>query len=137
MSEERVGIMMEEKLRQSPPIILEKSLGFSVLAVQLFRDIQRDDVGRIIGKQFLRAATSIGANVHEAQAGQSKADFIAKISIAHKEARETAYWLALIEKLHISQSGNLGQVSCDCNQLMKILASILLTSKGVRKNHPS
>jgi len=65
------------------PDILEKTLAFSVLAVNLYRKIMRNDSGQVIARQFLRAATSIGANVHEAQAGQSRADFIAKVSIAY------------------------------------------------------
>ncbi len=126
-------MMIKEMPHESRAGIVEKSLGFSVLAVQLFREMQCDDVGRIIGKQFLRAATSIGANVHEAQAGQSKADFIAKISIAHKEARETSYWLALISRTHACNFTMLSKVCDECDEITKILSSILLTSKGVKK----
>jgi four helix bundle protein len=90
--------------------------------------------GQVIGRQFQRAATSIGANVHEAQAGQSRADFIAKLSIAYKEARETAYWLMLIQRTGINVSGMHSQARDECSQICKILASILMTSKGLRTN---
>jgi four helix bundle protein len=73
--------------------ILERSIGYSLRIIALYRVLNRDHVGRVLGRQLLRAATSIGANAHEAQGGQSRPDFIAKMSIAHKEARECAYWL--------------------------------------------
>ena len=121
-----------EKTETSPrPDILEKTLAFSVLAVNLYRKIMRNDAGQVIARQFLRAATSIGANVHEAQAGQSRADFIAKVSIAHKEARETAYWLMLMQRAGINVPEVYSQARDECSQICKILASILMTSKGL------
>ena len=76
------------------PDIAKRTKGFSARIIRLFRELEKDSVGRILGKQLLRSGTSIGANVHEAQGGQSRADFISKISMAYKEARETDYWLA-------------------------------------------
>jgi four helix bundle protein len=86
-------------------------------------------VGRILGKQLLRAATSIGANVHEAQEGQSRADFICKISIAYKEARESVYWLRLIHDAQVGNKNEVERIQDETNQLVRILSSILLTSK--------
>jgi len=63
--------------------ILERSVAYSLRIVKLYRELQKDKGGRIIGRQLLRSGTSIGANIHEARGGQSKADFIAKMSIAH------------------------------------------------------
>ena len=74
-------------------------------------------------------STSIGANVHEAQAGQSRADFVAKMSIAHKEAREAAYWLRLIEEAHLLPAESLSDIADETRQLIKILSSILLSAK--------
>jgi four helix bundle protein len=80
----------------------------------------------------LRSGTSIGANVHEAQAGQSKADFICKMSIAHKEARESAYWLRLIDEANVGTPENLEKVRDETQQLIRILSSILITSKQTK-----
>ncbi|MDA8164965.1 MAG: four helix bundle protein, partial [Desulfobacteraceae bacterium] len=94
-----------------------------------FRELEKDGAGRILGKQVLRSGTSIGANAHEAQGAQSKADFIAKMSIAYKEAIETAYWLRLIKESKLVVPDRLQDLSYETEQLLKILSSILLTSK--------
>ncbi len=126
-----VAVEYDKTRRPGRPDIVEKTLGFSVLAISLSREVAHNDVGRIVARQFQRAATSIGANVHEAQAGQSRADFIAKISIAYKEARETAYWLTLIERAGLGATGMHSQPQEECSQICRILASILMTSKGL------
>ena len=70
--------------------IVERSFEFAVRVVRLCRFLEKQDrVSRTLANQLLRSGTSVGANIEEAQAGQSKADFTAKMSIAHKEARET------------------------------------------------
>ncbi len=82
----------------------------------------------MLSKQFLRAATSIGANVQEADAGQSKKDFIAKMSIASKEARETNYWLRLLKASQIIEFDfeNLIKKS---EELIRLLTSIVKTAQ--------
>jgi four helix bundle protein len=85
------------KAEGKPMDIRERAFGFAVRVIRLYRHLdEKPGVGRISGKQLLRAGTSIGANVEEAQAGQSRADFISKNAIALKEARETHYWLRLL-----------------------------------------
>ncbi|HTM65645.1 MAG TPA: four helix bundle protein [Flavipsychrobacter sp.] len=76
-------------------LIAKKSFDFALKAISIYRDLQ-ESKEFILSKQFLRAATSIGANVSEATAAQSRKDFIAKMAIASKEARETDYWLRLL-----------------------------------------
>ena len=85
---------------QDPQDIRERSLQYSLRAIKLYQALQevKDGAGSIIGKQFLRAATSIGANVEEAQAGETRADFIHKYGIAQKEARESRYWLKMLAR---------------------------------------
>jgi four helix bundle protein len=95
----------------------------------VFQEVEKNRVGRILGKQLLRSGTSIGANVHEAQGAQSKADFIAKMSIAHKEARESAYWLRLFSEANILPAARLEAIKDETNQITKIISSILITSK--------
>jgi four helix bundle protein len=111
------------------PGIVERTVRYSLEVIQLYRKLERESVGRILGKQLLRAATSIGANVHEAQGGQSRADFICKISIAYKEARESVYWLRLIHDAQVGNTNEVERIQDETNQLVRILSSILLTSK--------
>ncbi len=114
------------------PDILDRTLEYSLRAVLVFRELESDTARRILGRQFLRSATSIGANVHEAQAGQSKPDFIAKISIAHKERVESLYWLQLIGKAAILPAARLSAIVDETDQLTRILAAILVKSKRAR-----
>jgi four helix bundle protein len=76
-------------------IVQKKSFDFALKAIELYKGLKSNN-DYVLSKQFLRAATAIGANVEEAIAAQSKKDFISKMSIASKEARETKYWLRLL-----------------------------------------
>ena len=76
--------------------IIELSFSFAKRIVSLYRYLSEEQNEYILSKQILRSGTSIGANVEEAQAAQSRKDFISKLSIASKEARETRYWLRLL-----------------------------------------
>src|ERR1700750_3307830 len=82
-------------------IIRKKSFDFALLIINLYREIQEHHE-YVISKQLLRSGTSIGANVEEATAGQSRKDFLSKMSIASKEARETRYWLLLLEQSNLT-----------------------------------
>jgi len=83
------------------PEIIKRTFSFSLSVLNLCDIVnERPGIGWALSRQLLRAATSIGANVEEAQAGQSRADFINKYAIALKEARETAYWLRLLRDSH-------------------------------------
>lgn len=121
--------MKNEELRSTKIDILERTVQYSLRIVKLYRELEKDSVGRVFGKQLLRSGTAIGANVHEAQGGQSKADFIAKMSIAHKEARASAYWLRLIQEAELISASRISDLLEETGQLIKILSSILITSK--------
>ena len=79
--------------------IQDRTLRYGVRAVKLYRYLQRqgDGAGMVLARQFLRSATSIGANLIEAEGGESRRDFIHKCAIAQKEARECRYWLLLMQ----------------------------------------
>lgn len=109
--------------------IVKRSIQFSLRVIKLYRVLDKDAVGRIIGRQLLRSAMSIGANIQEAQAGQSRADFISKCSIARKEARESSYWLELIQESKILPAPRLKDLRSEIEQIIRILTSIILTSK--------
>ncbi len=119
-----------ERISTANPGIVERTVQYALEIIRLYRNIERDSVGKILGKQLLRSGTSIGANVHEAQAAQSKADFICKMSIAHTEARESAYWLRLIQEAHLSTAQVVEKIQDETVQLIRILSAILITSKA-------
>lgn len=126
--------MKSEGLRVTKMDILERTVDYSLRIVKLYRELEKDSTGRVLGKQLLRSGAAIGANVHEAQGGLSKADLIAKISIAHKEARESAYWLRLIQETDLISANRISDLFDETGQLVKILSSILLTSKRGKKS---
>lgn len=110
--------------------IPERSFRFAVRIVKLCQYLEKQDrVSRTLANQLLRSGTSIGANVEEAQAGQSKADFTAKMSISRKEARETLYWLRLLKKSEIASEDQLKEITQEADELVRILTSIVKTSQ--------
>ena len=112
-------------------IILDKSFEFAVRVVKLYRYLCDDKKEYILSKQLLRCGTSIGANINEAQAGQSKADFIAKMSIASKEARESKYWINLLLKTnYLNRNDNYTKsLQNDIEEIIKLLTSIVKSSQ--------
>lgn len=110
--------------------ITERTFNFAVRVVKLCKFLERQDrVSRTLANQLLRSGTSIGANVEEAQAGQSKADFIAKMSIARKEARETHYWLRLLKESEIVPESQLSEIVQEADEIIRILTAIVKTSQ--------
>ncbi len=111
--------------------IQTKSFAFAVRIVRLYQFLSKEHKEYVLSKQLLRSGTSIGANVNEAQAAQTKADFAAKMSIASKEARETKYWLDLLCETHyLNQSEQHVQTLLEQNEeLIKILTSIVKTAQ--------
>ncbi|MEX0288671.1 MAG: four helix bundle protein [Flavobacteriaceae bacterium] len=110
-------------------MIEERSFQFSLKIISLVKSL-RDQKEFIFADQLLKSATSIGANVCEAGAGQSKKDFTAKMAIASKEARETRYWLRLLTEGQII-SEQLGKPYLDeIQELVKILTKIVKTSQA-------
>ncbi len=89
--------MLNFELMKTENIILDLSFNFSLSIIELYKKLV-DAKEFVISKQLLRSATSVGANVEEALAGQTRKDFIAKMSIASKEARESRYWLRLLKE---------------------------------------
>lgn len=91
---------------------------------------QTPGVSRTLAYQLLRAGTSVGANVEEAQAGQSRADFVAKAYIACKEARETHYWLRLLAASSVVPAEPLSDLTSEANELVAILTSIVKKARA-------
>ena len=110
--------------------IIEKSLEFAVRIVNLYKYLNKEHSEYIMSKQLLRCGTSIGANTAEAQRGQSKADFAAKMNIALKEANETEYWLKLLYRTNFLTKEQYESIHADIQELISILVAICRASNG-------
>ena len=113
---------------------MSEVFSFAVRVVRLCQFLEKQDrVSQTLAHQLLRSGTSIGANVEEAQAGQSKADFIAKMSIARKEARKTHYWLRLLKQSELLTNTQLTEILQVSEELVRLLAAIVKTSQKTKK----
>jgi four helix bundle protein len=110
-------------------IVMDKSFEFSVRIVNAYKHLVQECKEFVMSKQLLRCGTSIGANITEAQRGQSKADFRAKMNIALKEASETEYWLELLHESNMIDDAAFESIYFDCQEIIKILVSITKTQK--------
>jgi four helix bundle protein len=120
---------MQNEVAMNENTIVDKSLDFAVRIVKLCKYLTQEHKEFVLSKQLLRAGTSIGANVAEAQRGQSKADFTAKMSIALKEANETDYWLKLLYRTDYLTENQYVSISRDINELLSLLMAICKSSK--------
>ena len=111
-------------------ILIDKSIDFGARIVKLHRYLVQTKHETVLSKQVLRSGTSIGANVNEAQYGNSKADFIAKLHIALKETAETEYWLNLLKKSDYLDEDMAASVLNDCLEIKRMLISSINTAKG-------
>jgi len=115
--------------QRSQSIVQDKSFRFAVQIVEYIRRQQKDHVNLVLTRQLLRSGTSIGANVEEALGGHSSRDFVAKLAIAAKEARETGYWLRLIRDTQLHNRQELAGLLEECDGLLRMLNSIILTTR--------
>lgn len=117
-------------------IVKEKSYTFALNVIHLARWLRERREYELAG-QVLRAGTSIGANIEEALAGISRPDFVAKMGLASKEARETYYWLRLLRDSKITPSEQIHSLIDDAQELLRILTSIVKTSPQGKLTHNS
>jgi four helix bundle protein len=109
-------------------IIQKKSYDFALQIIDIYRKLCKANEF-VLSKQILRSGTSIGANVEEAQAAQSRADFVSKMSIASKEARETCYWLRLLRDSNTIEKYEADSLLSEAVSIVNILTTIVKTSK--------
>ncbi|MER0438602.1 four helix bundle protein [Emticicia sp. W12TSBA100-4] len=114
----------------SSNIIVDKSFAFSVRIIRLYQWLKKNhkDIDSL-AKQILRSGTSIGANVEEAVGAFSRKEFASKIGISYKETRETLYWLRLLKATDYLDENQYTSIYSDCDEIKKILASILKTTR--------
>ena len=113
-------------------IILEKTFAFAVRIVNVYKYLTTTATNKeyVLSKQLLRSGTSIGANTEEAIGAPSTADFINKLSIAYKEARESRYWIRLLEKTEYLSPKEASSLLTDLEDIKSILAKIQITTKS-------
>ena len=106
-----------------------KTFDFAIRIVKLYKYLTEEKREFVLSKQLVRSGTSIGANVTEAERGQSKADFYAKTSIALKEANETEYWLRLLYKTDYLTEKEFENIHADIKEIIALLTSITKTTR--------
>lgn len=108
-------------------LVLEKSFSFSLKVIAVYKELA-EGKEYMLSKQFLRSGTSIGANCEEASAAQTKRDFITKMSIASKEAREVRYWIRLLKASGYMDKEH--SIQNEADELIRILTAIVKTSQA-------
>jgi len=113
-------------------LVKEKSYNFSLRVIELYKSLVKANE-YVMSRQLLKSGTSIGANIEEALAGQSRADFLSKMSIASKEARETHYWLRLLRDSQTVPPEQIVSLLSESESLINILSSIVKTTATKNK----
>ncbi|HOZ89919.1 MAG TPA: four helix bundle protein [Bacteroidia bacterium] len=111
-------------------IVQQKSFAFAIRIVELYKYLQSEKKEFVLSKQVLRSGTSIGANIEESIGGASEKDFLHKLTISYKEARETIYWLKLLHATQYISEKEFNSLHNDAEEICKILAKIQITLKS-------
>ena len=111
-------------------VVRDKSFTFARRVVKLAEYLRRNKKEFVLSRQALRSGTAIGALIREAEHAQSKADFVSKMSIALKEANETEYWIDLLHQSNYIDDKNYKSIHPDIVELLKLLVSIVKTSRN-------
>ena len=114
-------------------VLIDKSIAFASRIIKLHQYLIKTKKETIISKQIVRSGTSIGANINEANYGQSKADFVSKMHIALKETAETEYWIEIAQKANIISEEIAKNILHDCGSIRRMLISSINTAKGENK----
>lgn len=112
-------------------VLKEKSYSFALRVINAYKHVVYESKEYVLSKQFLRAGTSIGANVAEANQAQSRPDFISKLGIALKETVETEYWLNLLRDSHFLTEAQADSLITDCLEIKAILVASIKTTKAL------
>jgi four helix bundle protein len=113
-------------------VVRNKSFSFALRIVKLYKYLIAEKKEYVLSKQVLRSGTAVGALIREAEQGESKADFIHKLAIALKEAKETEYWLDLLFHSDYIEEKSYKSIHADVEELIKLLISIIKTAKHSR-----
>lgn len=111
----------------NPNVILDKTKQFAIRIIKLYQYLKTEKQEYVLSNQILRSGTSIGANTREGISAVSEKEFILKLNIALKEAKETEYWLELLHETDYISSEPFNSISSDCSEIIAILTSIIKT----------
>jgi four helix bundle protein len=114
----------------------ERFLNFAARVVKLVAALPKNQAARHVAGQVLRSGTSIGSNYEEARGAESRADFIHRLSVSWKEARESWYWLRLIDRAQLMKPVRVAALLQEANEIAAILGKSLATAKGKKKPPP-
>lgn len=115
-------------------IIHVKSYSFSIRIVRLYQYLIKEHKEYSLAKQILHSGTSVGANIEEATGGYSKKEFLSKLSISYREARETHYWLRILFDTNYIDKKLFESLINDCEEILRILSKIQITTKPSLRN---
>ena len=110
----------------------DRTKRFAVAVVRFFSRLPKTEAASVIGRQLLRAGTSVAANYRAACRARSAADFISKISIVLEETNETLFWLELLVDADMIESPLTSRLTAECHELLKIFSASLATAKANR-----
>ena len=120
----------ELRIMKTDNIIQQKSFAFAIRIVNLYKHLTAEKKEFVLSKQLLRSGTSVGANIEESIGGQSEKDFLSKLSIAYKEARESVYWLKLLHATDYLNPELAESLLADSEEICKIIGKIQITIKN-------
>jgi four helix bundle protein len=116
-------------------IVKDKSFAFAIRVVKMYKHLNEKKREFIMSKQLLRSGTAVGALIREAEHAESTADFIHKLAIAQKEINESIYWIELLQATDFLTIKQLSSINDDAIELIKIITSILKTTKASPRKH--
>lgn len=111
-------------------IIQIKTFNFALKIIKLYKYLKDEKHEYILSKQLLRRGTSIGANIEESSGSQSKNDFVSKLAIAYKEARESSYWIKLLKRSEYLSNEESNSLLSDIDEILRIIGKIQITIKN-------
>jgi four helix bundle protein len=119
--------------KDKPEDIKERTFRFALTIISLVESLPNTISAKTIGNQLIRSGTSIGANVEEATAAHTKNDFIYRMGVALREARETVYWLRLLDASRMVDKPQLTEILREADEIARILGAIVSSARGKRK----
>lgn len=111
-------------------VVQQKSFQLAIRIVNLYKYLSAEKKEFVLSKQILRSGTSIGANIEESIGGRSDKEFLFKLELAYKEARETIYWLKLLKETDYISTEQFDSLHENAEEICKITAKIIITQKG-------
>ncbi|RMF77225.1 MAG: four helix bundle protein [Planctomycetota bacterium] len=118
-----------KQVADKPRVFRDRTFQFSLRVIRLIRALPRDAAAAVIARQLARSATSVGANIEEAQGSDSRRDFTRRMNIARRESREALYWLRLISESGMLDRTRMDEIIQKADEIVRILIAIVKSSR--------